>query len=95
LSKHVDQYEPKIRTGLPPPREKTRYDTKMVEGALRLMAEQVRHGQYVEMSAGSAGKFRKIVQSRGLETVQRRRQGESVAVVYVVDPKWLSAHPEV
>ena len=67
----------------------------MFDGALRLIAEQIKHGQYVEISAGSPGKFKKIVESRGLKTVCRRVQGEPMATVYVVTPEWLTSHPDV
>jgi len=93
--KKVSQYAPKIKDGFPSDRAKTEYDTKIFDGALKLIAEQIEHGQYVEISAGSQGKFKKIVESRGLKTVHRRGQGEPIATIYVVTPEWLATHPDV
>ena len=64
-SPKVDQYDPQIMEGLPLDRAKTGYNAKMVKGALRLMAAKIKHGEYMEISAGLAGKFREIVHSRG------------------------------
>jgi hypothetical protein len=93
--KKTEQYVPRIKNGFPPSRAKTNYPTKIVEGELIRIAERIGHGQYVELSAGSAGKFRNIVHARGLKTIQRRGQGDPIATVYVVTPEWLVANPDV
>jgi hypothetical protein len=95
VMKKIDQYVPEIKDGLPPSRAKTKYDTKIVEGELIRLAERIKHGQYVEISAGSQGKFKAIVESRGLKTVCRRAQGESRGIVFVVTPEWLAENPDV
>jgi hypothetical protein len=94
-TKKGDQYEPKIETGLPPAHYETAYDTKMFEDSLRLLAERIERGQYVKIPAGSKGKFKKIVESRGLKTIHRLRLGDPLATVYVVTPEWLAGHPDV
>jgi len=93
--KQVNQYVPEIKEGLPPSRVKTTYHKKMVEGELIQIAERIGHGQFVEISAGSLGKFRQIVESRGLKTICRRGQGESRGTVFVVTQEWLRQHPDV
>jgi hypothetical protein len=67
----------------------------MFDGLLVQLAAKIKHGQYVKLSAGSQGKFKKIVESNGLRTVNRRAQGEDVATVYVVTPEWLADNPDV
>jgi hypothetical protein len=96
MAKKVEQYIPRIKNGLPPPRVKTRYNAKIVDGELIGIGDRIKHGQYVEdLSAGSAGKLAKRVKERGLTVVRRPRQGESRGTVYVVTPQWLAEHPEV
>lgn len=92
----VDQYGLEIKDGLPPSRTKTTYDTKIADGELIRIGERIKHGQYIDnLSAGSAGKLAKIVESRGLAVVRRRRQGESRGTLYVVTREWLTEHPDV
>jgi hypothetical protein len=91
----VNQYGLEIKNGFPPKHKKTMYDDKLFEGELRRVADQIEPGQYVEISAGSQGKFKGFVESRGLKVVSNRGQGEPVAKVYVVTPEWLSDNPDV
>jgi len=96
MARKVEQYIPRIKDGLPPPRVKTRYNTKIVDGELIGIGDRIKHGQHVDdLSAGSAGKLAKRVKDRGLAVVRRRRQGESRGTVYVVTPEWLAEHPGV
>jgi hypothetical protein len=94
--KKVDHYVPEIKNGFPPPREKSTYNRKIFDGELLRLAEVIKPGQYVEsLSAGSMGKFARLVESRGLEVIRRRRQGESRGTIYVVTPRWLAEHREL
>ena len=91
----TEQYDLHIKNGYPPPKGKTRYDLRLPEGALSEIAKRLQSGQFVEnLSAGSAGKLRKIVEDRGLICIQRRAQGQTKATVYVVDQAWLDKNPE-
>jgi hypothetical protein len=91
----LEQYLPRIENGFPPKRAKTDYETKMFAGALMDAADRIKPGQFVaNLSAGSAGKFARRVESRGLAAVSRRAQGESRGTVYVVTPEWLAKNPE-
>jgi hypothetical protein len=86
----------RLKTVFPQSGAKTVYSKKLPDGRLEQISDKIKHGQYVEnLSAGSAGKLAKLVERRGLKTVQRRGQGESTATVYVVTAEWLSEHPEV
>ena len=91
----VNQYGLEIRNGLPPKHRETTYEEKLFDGELQRIAEQIEHGQYVEIKAGSQGKFKDLVESRGLRVVSNRGQGETVATVYVVTPEWLADNPDV
>jgi len=71
MQKKAEQYIPKIKVGLPPARAKTAYPRKIADGVLIQIAEQIEHGQYVEISQGTVGKFAKIIEDRGLATVSR------------------------
>ena len=71
VKKRVDRYVPEIKDGFPPPRVMTSYDTKIFDGSLVGLAGKIQQGQYVEISAGSKGKFKKLVEARGLKTVIR------------------------
>jgi hypothetical protein len=90
----AEHYVPKIKDGLPPVRSKTAYPRKIVEGELIRIAEQIRHGQYVEISQGSLGKLTEIIKNRGLTTVARVGQDKNMRTVYVVTPQWLAENPE-
>jgi hypothetical protein len=68
----VKQYVPAIEDGvvIPEPAA-TVYTRKIVDGELQRIANQIKPGQSVVLPAGSAGKFRKIVKDRGLETFSK------------------------
>jgi hypothetical protein len=91
----ADAYRLKIKDGDPPDQGKTSYDTKVPSGTLFEIAKRIRPGQYVEnLSAGSLGKLRGLIEERGLTVISRRRIGETRATLYVVTEKWLERHPD-
>jgi hypothetical protein len=95
MTKKVDQYVPEIKDGLPPSRTKTKYDKKMVEGELIRLGERIEHGQYLDIPSGSMGKFKRVVERRGLKTVRRYWPDQPMTTVYVVTTEWLAENPEV
>jgi hypothetical protein len=93
MAKKLDRYELQIKDGDPPDQDKTSYDAKVPSGALFEIAGRIKPGQYVEdLSAGSIGKLRKLIEERGLNVTTRRRQGESRGTLYVVTDKWLAGN---
>lgn len=85
--KKVEDYVPLIEDGIPvPERIPTVYTRKIVAGELMRIGEQIRPGQSVVLPAGSIGKFRKIVKSRGLLTVCFIGQSDTEARVWVMAP---------
>jgi hypothetical protein len=90
----AEMYIPQIEDGIPiPERPATVYPRKIVGGELMRIAEQIKpgtiakraaDGQSVVLPAGSIGKFKKIVKSRGLKTVFFISQSDTEARVWVV-----------
>jgi len=94
MVKKTDHYELEIKDGDPPDQGKTSYDTKIPSGALFEIARRIGPGQYVEdLSAGSLGKLRKLIEERGLNVITRRRQGDTRGTLYVVTDSWLAGNP--
>jgi hypothetical protein len=84
----VETYVPKIEDGVPMPEpEATVYTRKIAGGELIRIAEKIKPKQSVVLPAGSIGKFKKIVKSRGLETVCFIGQSDTEARVWVVKTK--------
>jgi hypothetical protein len=83
--KKVEQYVPQIEDGIPiPERLKTAYTRKIVAGELLRIASEIKPTQSVVLPVGSIGKFKKIVKSRGFETVCPVDQTATEARVWVV-----------
>jgi hypothetical protein len=83
--KKVEEYVPKIEDDIPiPERTTTVYTRKIVAGELIRIAEKIKPAQSVVLPAGSIGKFRKIVRSRGLKTICFIGQSDTEARVWVV-----------
>ena len=95
MSKKIDEYSLVIRTGDPPERGKTSYETKTSAGALQDIAQRIEPGQYVELSAGSFGKLKGYIEARGLNVITRRRLDEPRGTLYVVTDEWLASHPDI
>jgi hypothetical protein len=90
MSKKLDEYSLEIENGDPPAREKTSYKTKAYSKMLSEIAERIGPGQHVKnLSSGSLGKLRKLIEVRGLNVVTRRGQGDSRGTLYVVTDEWL------
>jgi hypothetical protein len=86
--KKVEQYVPKIEDDVPiPPRLKTTYTRKIVDGELLRIAKEMRPTQSVVIPVGSIGKFRNVVKGRGLETVCQVDQTATEARIWVVVPE--------
>jgi len=86
--KKIEEYVPLIEDGIPiPKRIRTVYTRKIVAGELMRIAEQIKPGQSVVLPAGSIGKFRRIVKSRGLHTVCYIGQSDPEARVWVISPE--------
>ena len=82
--KKLEEYVPVIEDGIPIPEPPaTRYTRKIIGGELMRIAEQIKPGQSVILPAGSIGKFKKIVKSRGLHTVCFIGQSDTEARVWV------------
>jgi hypothetical protein len=95
MGKKTEEYDLYIKNGYPPPKAKTRYDTRLPDGALPHIGKRIKPGQYVEnLSAGSAGKLRGFVEERGLMAIQRRSQGEKRGTLYVVTRDWAAENPD-
>ena len=83
--KKLEPYVPEIEDGIPlPPVVPTTYTRKIVGGELIRIANQMTPGQSVKLSAGSIGKFKKIVKSRGLQTYCQIGQSDPEARVWVI-----------
>jgi hypothetical protein len=90
----AELYIPQIENGIPIPEPPTTvYPRKIVGGELMRIAEKIKpgtiakravDGQSVVLPAGSIGKFKKIVKSRGLKTVCFISQSDTEARVWVV-----------
>jgi hypothetical protein len=90
----TEMYVPLIEDGIPIPEPPaTVYTRKIVGGELMRIAEKIKpgtiakravDGQSVVLPAGSIGKFKKIVKSRGLKTVCFISQSDTEARVWVV-----------
>jgi hypothetical protein len=90
----TELYIPQIENGIPIPEPPaTVYPRKIVGGELMRIAEKIKpgtiakravDGQSVVLPAGSIGKFKKIVKSRGLKTVCFISQSDTEARVWVV-----------
>ena len=90
----AESYVPRIEDGIPiPDPQDTVYTRKIVSGELVRIAEKIKpgtlakravDGQSVVLPVGSIGKFKRIVQSRGLKTVCFVRQSDTEARVWVV-----------
>jgi hypothetical protein len=90
----VEIYVPKIESGKAiPERAPTVYTRKIASGELMRIAERIKpgtiarrglDGQSVVLPAGSIGKFKKMVASRGLKTVCLIGQSDTEARVWVV-----------
>jgi hypothetical protein len=94
-TEEYDLYIKYIKEGYPPPKVKTRYDTKLPPGALPHIGKRIKAGQYVEnLSAGSAGKLRGFVKTRGLTAIERRGQGEKRGTLYIVTKEWAAENPD-
>ena len=90
------RYEIEIKNGFPPPPARAAYRKRLPHRALDEIGSIIKPGQYVEnLSPGSAGKLRALIEDRGLIGIQRMPQGRSRATVYVVTPAWLRKHPEM
>jgi len=93
--KKTDEYDLYIKDGYPPPQGQTRYDTKLPNGALTHIGSRIKPGQYVEnLSPGSMGKLKGLVEESGLIVIQRRRQNEDRGTLYVVTKEWTAADPD-
>ena len=87
VMKKVEDYVPLIEDGIPiPERNPTVYTRKIVAGELIRIAEQIKAGQSVVLPAGSIGKFKQIVKSRGLLTVCYIGKSDTEARVWVTSP---------
>jgi hypothetical protein len=83
----VEKYVPKIEDCVAMPgRALTVYTRKIAGGQLIRIAEQIKPSQSVVLPAGSIGRFKKIVRSRGLETRCFIGQSDTEARVWVVSP---------
>jgi hypothetical protein len=83
--KKIEWYVPPIEDGIPIPKHvPTVYTRKIVAGELMRIAEKIKPGQSVVLPAGSIGKFKKIVKSRGLLTVCYIGQSDPEARVWVI-----------
>ena len=95
MATKLEEYDLFIREGYPPPRTKTQYDTKLPNGALPHIGNRIKPGQFVEnVSVGSAGKLRGLIEVRGLMVISRQRQGEKRSTLYVVTPQWAAENPD-
>ena len=84
--KKVELYVPKIEDGIPlPTAPKTAYHRKIVAGELKRIGEQIKPMQSVVLPVGSIGKFKKIVESRGLKTYCQAGQTDTEARVWVTE----------
>jgi hypothetical protein len=91
----TDQYELKIRTGLPSDSVQPEYSKRAISGELTRVAGVIKHGECVEIAAGSRDRLARLLKKRGLKAISRGGQDESVITVYAVTPEWLLKHPKV
>lgn len=62
----AEPYSLAIKDGDPPEKERTVYPSKAL--FLSEVAEQIREGQHVEVSPGSVGKLKKLLEKRDFDT---------------------------
>ena len=79
----VEQYVPVVEDDIPIPEPpQTVHTRRIVAGELMRIGEQIRAGQSVVLPAGSIGKFKKLVEARGLSTVCYISQTDTDARVW-------------
>ncbi|MGB7718751.1 MAG: hypothetical protein WBL65_02555, partial [Bryobacteraceae bacterium] len=71
--------------GIPIPKRATAvYTKKIADGELIRITEQIKPGQSVVLPVGSIGKFKKLIEGRGLKTVSQRAQSDSEGRVWAL-----------
>ena len=81
----TEEYVPKIEDGIPIPKRATAvYTKKIADGELIRITEQIKPGQSVVLPVGSIGKFKKLIEGRGLKTVSQRAQSDSEGRVWAL-----------